>query len=181
MDLTIELLEEYLMEIFIKRKKDMKEYIGTKRLKATPMSRFEYNDYRGWKTPFDENNDEGYLVEYLDSPNKNHEKHDNYISWSPKEVFEEAYRETEAMTFGLAIEAMKKGAKVSRLGWNGVGMYAYYVGPNSFPSLTEHAKKEFGEFTPYRAYLALKTAQNDVATWNPSTSDCLAEDWIIVI
>ncbi|WP_220271858.1 Thoeris anti-defense Tad2 family protein [Moraxella bovis] len=33
---------------------------------------------------------------------------------------------------------------------------------------------------PYRAYLALKTAQNDVATWTPSVSDTLAEDWVIV-
>jgi chromosome segregation ATPase len=45
---------------------------------------------------------------------------------------------------------------------------------------TEIAKKEFGELVPYRPYLALKTAQNDIATWNPSTSDCLAEDWFVV-
>lgn len=32
---------------------------------------------------------------------------------------------------------------------------------------------------PYRAYLALKTVDNDVATWVPSVSDILAEDWYI--
>lgn len=84
--------------------------------------------------------------------------------------------------FGEAIRFLKDGGKVSRLGWNGSGMYAYYVPANSYPAKTEIAKKQFGEnsLVPYRAYLALKTAQNDVATWNPSTSDCLAEDWFAV-
>jgi hypothetical protein len=36
------------------------------------------------------------------------------------------------------------------------------------------------DMVPYRHYIALKTAQNDVATWSPSTSDALAEDWEIV-
>jgi hypothetical protein len=83
--------------------------------------------------------------------------------------------------FGQALKWLKSGKKVSRKGWNGSGMYAYYVPANSYPASTEIAKKEFGEtLVPYRAYLALKTAQNDVATWNPSTSDCLAEDWFLV-
>ena len=87
----------------------MKNYLGVKRIKARPMNRLEYNEYRSWKLPADENgSDEGYLVEYMDSPDSNHPDHEGYISWSPKEVFDAAYRETEGMTFGLAIEALKK-------------------------------------------------------------------------
>lgn len=60
----------------------MKKYIGTKLVKAKPMTRGEYNTYRGWRIPENENpKDKGYLVEYSDY----------YISWSPKEVFERAY------------------------------------------------------------------------------------------
>lgn len=60
----------------------MKKYIGTKLIEAEPMTRGEYNEYRGWTTPADENPaDEGYLVRYSDS----------YVSWSPKEVFDKAY------------------------------------------------------------------------------------------
>jgi hypothetical protein len=90
--------------------------------------------------------------------------------------------EKELVDFGEAIRLLKSGKKVSRKGWNGSGMYAYYVPANSYPVSTEIAKKEFGEnaLVPYRAYLALKTAQNDIATWNPSTSDCLAEDWFVI-
>lgn len=82
--------------------------------------------------------------------------------------------------FGAALKFLKRGNKVARSGWNGKDMYVYYVPANSYPALTEIAKKEFGDMVPYRAYLALKTAQNDVATWAPSGSDALAEDWEIV-
>ncbi len=97
-------------------------------------------------------------------------------------VFERAYRSTAGMSFGLAVEAMKQGAKVARAGWNGAGMFAYYVPENSYPAQTGVAKQHFGDgaLVPYRAYLALKTAQGDVATWAPSCSDALAEDWLIV-
>lgn len=86
------------------------------------------------------------------------------------------------MDFGGAIKAAKEGKKVARLGWNGAGMFAYIVPPNSYPAQTDAAKSFFGEdgLVPYRAYWALKTAQNDVATWHPSGSDSLAEDWVIV-
>ena len=43
-----------------------KTYIGTKLIKAQPMTRAEYNTYRGWALPADENGaDEGYLVDHL--------------------------------------------------------------------------------------------------------------------
>lgn len=84
------------------------------------------------------------------------------------------------MNFGDALQAAKEGKKVTRSGWNGAGMYAYIVPAQSYPAVTEIAKAEFGDMVPYRAYWALKTAQNDVATWQPSGSDTLAEDWSIV-
>lgn len=71
----------------------MKKYIGIKLIEATPMLRGDYNEYRGWKIPKDENpKDEGYLVKYSDS----------YESWSPKEAFEEAYCEVEEPAFRRA-------------------------------------------------------------------------------
>ena len=82
--------------------------------------------------------------------------------------------------FGAAIEAAKEGKKVTRLGWNGTGMYAYIVPANTYPAQTPIAQAEFGTMVPYRAYWALKTAQNDIAVWSPSGSDTLAEDWTTV-
>lgn len=71
----------------------MKTYIGTKIINATPMTRWEYNAYRGWETPAAEKNFDvfGYLVEYTDGSSGNDSRHVGYISWSPKNVFDAAY------------------------------------------------------------------------------------------
>lgn len=67
-------------------------YVGTKAVIAKPMSRQEYNDYRGWTLPEDENGDDlGFLVEYLDGGQANDKRHVGYISWSPAEVFLRSY------------------------------------------------------------------------------------------
>lgn len=86
--------------------------------------------------------------------------------------------------FGTAIFLLKRGRKVARAGWNGGGMYAYYVPAASYPVERNNLETMGGQFpgdmVPYREYLALKTAQGDVATWAPSCSDALATDWVLV-
>ena len=161
----------------------MKTYIGTKIIQAMPMTRLAYNEMRDWTLPADENGeDAGYLVEYLDGGQSNHPNHVGYISWSPADVFDRAYRPSTGLTFGMAIEALKLGQRVARAGWNGAGQFVYLVPAASYPAQTGAAKAHFGAgaLVPYRAYLALKTTQGDIATWAPSCSDALAEDWQIV-
>lgn len=88
---------------------------------------------------------------------------------------------TVTMDIGQALHAAKKGYRIARKGWNGTGMFAYYVPAGSYPSRMEAIDGYFeNNLVPYREYLALKTAQNDVATWAPSTSDNLAVDWYVV-
>ncbi len=69
---------------------------------------------------------------------------------------------------------------MSRGGWNGKGMYLYFVPANTYAAQTEIAKKNFGDSVPYEAYIALKTVQNTVVPWLASQSDLLADDWKIV-
>lgn len=60
----------------------MRSYIGAKIINAEPCNLGDYNKRRGWTIPADEDpSREGYVVQYP-----------GYLSWSPKEVFEEAYR-----------------------------------------------------------------------------------------
>jgi hypothetical protein len=161
----------------------MKRYIGVKEINATPMDRQAYNDLRGWTLPADENgDDEGYLVEYIDGGKANTDLYAGYISWSPKDVFERAYKRTEGLAFGLALELLKIGHKVARKGWNGKGMFIYYVPANSYPVQTGAAKSYFGEnsMVPYNAYMAIKNVDNTVSTWVPSVNDCLSDDWEVV-
>lgn len=72
----------------------MKKYRSHKEVLATPMSLGNYNKYRGWQMPDNEDPEaEGYLVEYTDGGKANHPDHTGYISWSPKAQFDNGYTE----------------------------------------------------------------------------------------
>jgi hypothetical protein len=89
--------------------------------------------------------------------------------------------ENKELNFGQAIEAAKKGERVARTGWNGSDMFAYIV-PESDCEMYDIEKDFFKEKEVFmvRKHWRLKTAQKDIATWSPSGSDSLAEDWIIL-
>ena len=171
----------------------MKQYIGVKIVHAKPMNRQEYNEYRGWKLPEDENgSDEGFLVEYLNGGGSNHPNHVGYISWSPEKVFNEAYKPVGGMSFGLAIEALKNGHAVARSGWNGKGMFIVLMPGLKLPAfntadtarkVNDRTAKWIGKNTPLdcRPYLAMYDAQGKWCPgWLASQTDMLAEDWEIV-
>ncbi len=70
----------------------MTAHVGSKAIRAKPMTRQAYNDLRGWTLPADENGaDTGMLVEYLDGGASNVPGFDGYVSWSPTDVFNRAY------------------------------------------------------------------------------------------
>ncbi len=154
----------------------MKKYVGTKMLEAKPMNRGEYNNYRGWPIPNDENpHDDGYLVKYQDG----------YESWSPKEIFEEAYKDCAGLTFGIAVELLKKGCKLARDGWNGKGMFVVYQKgyPDGIPCNKQTAEAwglNEGDLFKCNPYLQIRCADGSHSMWVPSINDCLAEDWNIV-
>lgn len=80
----------------------MKTYIGTKLINAKPMSRADYNTFRGWTLPANESGeDAGYLVEYLDGGIPNTDAYFGYVSWSPAAQFDGAYVHVRDITIGL--------------------------------------------------------------------------------
>lgn len=171
----------------------MKMFIGTKLVKMKPMNRQEYNDFRGWELPADENpTDDGYLVEYMDGGGANTEEYTGYVSWSPKDVADRNYRPINGLTFGLAIEAAKLGKKIARRGWNGKGMWVVLMPALNLPpyssqkpgaKVNDRTAKHIGPDTPLdsQPYFAMWTA---LGQWQPgwlaSQSDMLAEDWEVV-
>ena len=71
----------------------MEQGVTIKRIKRKPMTLGEYNNFRGWEMPSNEDGaTEGYLIEYIDSPNANTEEYDNYVSWSPKKVSDASFQ-----------------------------------------------------------------------------------------
>lgn len=161
----------------------MKQFIGVKLINAKPMTRLQYNNFRCWDLPADENGaDEGFLVEYLDGGKGNVEGYAGYVSWSPKDVFERAYRPVDGLTFGLAIEAMKQGKKVARAGWNGKGMFLFLVPGSTFKVNRVSLLGIYPEGTEinYCPHIDMKTADGKVVPWLASQTDVLAEDWSIL-
>ena len=167
----------------------MEKYIGTKVIKARAMNRGDYNKYRGWDIPADENPaDEGYLV---GSPDKEGEfsgpleSDCDHIAWLPTDQFAAIYKPMTGMPFGLAIEAMKAGYKVARAGWNGKNMFVVYQKgyPAGIPCKTQTAKAfgmQEGDLFKCRPYMQLRCADGSHQMWQPSVSDCLEEDWTVV-
>ena len=146
----------------------MKRYIGTKIIKARPMTRGDYNDYRGWQIPADEDPlDEGYLMEY----------ENGHVQWLPKEMFETDYKECNAMTFGFAIEAMKKGKKVARKGWNGKGMYLFKSPKVGCQMHKQYTGKDINDL---QEFIVMQAADDTLVPWLASQTDVLAEDWMII-
>lgn len=105
---------------------------------------------------------------------------DRYPQFMRKDEFEKMCRSTEAMTFGDALEALKKGARVARKGWNGKGMYVLLGRDNEFT--TDANLSAFDNQDVEVGYmLVMKTAQDTFQPgWLASQADMLAEDWYIV-
>lgn len=92
--------------------------------------------------------------------------------------------ESRTHDFGQALRYLKAGHRVARLGWNGAGMFLYYVPGASYPAQRNAMATMVGVFpddmVPYQPYIAMKTANDTVVPWLASQSDMLAHDWIVL-
>ena len=143
----------------------MKQYIGTKIIQAEPKMR---------KVPAenclaDRGFEDGYKVIYPDG----------YESWSPKDVFEAAYRETTGMSFGLAIEAAKMGKRIARAGWNGKNQYVELATRIDYCNTAGDRVNVNHEAIGSRAFAFVGTSGVQLG-WLASQADMLADDWKIV-
>ena len=140
----------------------MQKYIGTKIIEAEPC--------KAWKdTKLHKAGEDGYKVRYPDG----------YESWSPKEVFERAYRPTDCMSFGLAIEAMKKGKKVARRGWNGKNQHIELATRISYMTAEGVFVNVEHEAIGNKAIAFCGTSGVQMG-WLASQADMLADDWEVV-
>lgn len=91
------------------------------------------------------------------------------------------------MDFGNAINLLKNGYKVARLGWNGKGIFLWLKPAATIksewckdPILKDIVDAAGGE-TEAHGTICMKTADGKILTgWLASQTDMLAEDWMIV-
>ena len=158
-------------------------YIGTKvvgKVKACTLGEAEEELGRTLGSHHDVNA-EGYIVQY----------EDGYQSWSPKDVFDKAYHPLEGSDFGVAIDALRAGLRVTRQGWNGKDRFVYKqipasIGSEIIPKMTstpDSVKKEFetrGQSMSFTNQCAIVHPDGSIDSWVPSISDIFALDWIIL-
>ncbi len=89
------------------------------------------------------------------------------------------------MNFGEALDHIEKGGKIAREGWNGKGLFVYYIAAdkhkashNEQSAMIDYAD-DHGLFQ-HNAYMAIKNTDGTVSTWVPSINDCLAKDWVLL-
>ena len=156
---------------------NFKPYIGTKEIEALPLTKEQYNYFRGYKNPVNEDpKEKGYLVQYLDGGKPNHPDIPNYVSWSPVHVFKEAYKTNGDLSYGAALVLLKKGERLMRHGWNGKQMFIQLM-PGRDVSLivnNTHLDVEHGKYT-----VIVNLNNNTMSVWVPSPTDHLAEDWSV--
>ena len=68
------------------------------------------------------------------------------------------------MDFSNALEMLKDGYRMQRVGWNGKGMYIELQQPTELSKMT-------------LPYIFMRTADNHTVPWLASQTDILAEDW----
>lgn len=150
----------------------LKKYIGVKVIEAEPCTAEIAGKVlnRPICTENADSEGNGYLVKYPDG----------YLSWSPKEQFDEAYRSISWLTFGLAVEALKKGHKVARAGWNGKGMWLIYIPDDQWYCSGNTMFLDNFKGIKGCPWIGMKTADDKFVPWLASQTDVLAEDWVII-
>lgn len=157
----------------------MEKFIGTKLVEAEPATRVQRMGREpeiipeGRDMPFYGEKGttyrRGYRVRYQDG----------YESWSPEEAFEKAYRRTDSMSFGLALEAARMGKKIARAGWNGKDQYVELGHNFGYNTSDGESSCAFHRDIGSQALVFVGTRGRQVG-WLASQADMLADDWHIV-
>lgn len=94
----------------------------------------------------------------------------------------EINKEDLPMDFSDALFELKQGYRVARKGWNGKGMFIFFVDGSTFKVNRPPLLGIYPEGTEinYHAHVDMRTANGQIVPWICSQTDMLAEDWVIV-
>lgn len=114
----------------------MNKYIGVRFVEAEPTPKAGYK---------------GFFVHYPDG----------FSSWMPTHSFEDEFRPCRSLPFGFALEALKRGLMVRRLGWG---------------TMNQHLVVSIQEG---RQVISMQVGDHSNTPWVPTQEDMMANDWCI--
>lgn len=105
-----------------------------------------------------------------------------YPEFVEKDKFEKRFTPAENISFSYALDALKRGGRIARKGWNGKGMYVFLADNVEFSTeadISEFENSEDGVYTS--EMMVLRTAQGTFQPgWLATQSDILADDWYVL-
>lgn len=139
----------------------MIKYIGKKEVQAERMNEYEAVEL-GYARPNDDNHEwrEGYHVVY----------EDGYHSWSPKNIFEAAYRPSDTFLERLMLEAEELAEKQDKLNT--------FIGSDKFKELGwEHQRLLEAQFGAMLSYLTILKVRIELSTpkYNCCENQCCCQ------
>lgn len=84
------------------------------------------------------------------------------------------------MTFGEALERCKKGAHISREGWNGREQYIEMATDIEYTDFWGDQKKAYHEDIGSSCLVFVNPKKGNQIGWLASQSDMLANDWVVL-
>lgn len=83
------------------------------------------------------------------------------------------------LNFSQALEHIKNGIRMQRVGWNGKGMFVFLVPGSTFQVNRPPLLGIYPEGTTinYHAHIDMRTADGTIVPWLASQTDILANDW----
>jgi hypothetical protein len=92
---------------------------------------------------------------------------------------------SERMDFSQALVELRLGDRITREGWNAPGQYvAFQPGYPSGIAINRNTAEATGlpegTVCNFRPYLILRTADGSFVPWQPTVSDVLAMDWMVI-
>lgn len=82
----------------------------------------------------------------------------------------------ETFDFGGALDVLRNGSKVARLGWNGKGMWLLLVDQKCAGYSVSDDDVDDLRLLPW---IGMKTADDGFVPWLASQTDVLATDWCV--
>lgn len=109
---------------------------------------------------------------------------DEYLKTEKEAEGELKEAQNPLFSFGRAIELLKAGKRVARIGWNGKGMWLeliqakdYHINNHNFGPKNEHDHNWRERVPKMLPWIGMKTADNSFVPWLASQTDVLSDDW----